>query len=405
MILRLIWRNLWRNPRRTWITTSSIAFAVFLSVLMHSFTKGVFDHLIRQVVGSYSGHLQVHARGYWDEPVIDNVFAWSDSIGQAIRGDARIAGSVMRLETFVLASTGTKTKGCMLIGTDPLQEDQLIRIREKLVTGSYFQPGESHIIMADGMANQLGMKVGDTLVLLGQGYHGALAAGKYPISGTVRLPSPELNQQTVFMPVTAAQEFLAAPGSLTTLAITLRYPGDLPAVQATLAGRLPDTYEVMTWQELMPEIAKHIEGDSRNNALYSAILYIIIGFGFFGTVMMMTAERRHEFGMLLGIGMPRRTLGLVLTGEALLLTLLGAGIGMVLSFPAVWYFTRHPIQLTGKMAEAYIAFNFEPVFPATLDPGIFITHTLIVCGMALLIGLYPLAHVYRLDPIRAMRTR
>jgi len=405
MILRLVWRNLWRNPRRTWITTSSIAFAVFLSVLMHSFTKGVFDHLIRQVVGSYSGHLQVHARGYWDEPVIDNVFAWNDSLAQVIRGEPRIAGSVARIETFVLASTGTATKGCMLIGTDPAQEDRLLRIREKMVSGSYFDDRDDRIILAEGLAERLELQAGDTLVLLGQGYHGALAAGKYLIAGTAHLPSPELNQQTVFLPLVTAQDFLAAPGMLTTLAVTLHKPDDLAPVQASLAGQLPDTYEVMTWQELMPEIAKHIEGDSRNSALYSGILYFIIGFGFFGTVMMMTAERRHEFGMLLGIGMPRRTLGLVLTGEAFLMTLLGAAIGMVLSFPAVWYFTRHPIQLTGKTAEAYVAFNFEPVFPATMAPTIFLTHTLIVCGMALLIGLYPLAHVYRLDPIHAMRTR
>jgi ABC-type lipoprotein release transport system permease subunit len=405
MMLRLIWRNLWRNPRRTWITTSSIAFAVFLSVAMHAFQKGVFDHLIRQVVGAYTGHIQVHQAGYWDEQVIDNIFPFTTETARALDEHPDLAGYAMRLETFLLASTGTTTKGCMLIGTEPVREQTLMQLESKLTAGSYFGPDDTSVILAEGLASRLKLTPGDTIVLLGQGYHGAMAAGKFPVAGTVHLPSPEMNQQLAFMPLLATQVFLDAPGMLSTLALNLRRPEGMSDLQADLRQRLSPDLEILTWEELLPEITDHIQADRRSSYIFSGILYLIIAFGFFGTVMMMTAERRYEFGMLTAIGMSRKRLGLVLLGETLLLTLVGAALGILVSLPGVWYFTHHPIRLTGQTARAYAEFGFEPVLPATMSPENFIIQTLIVALMALVVGLYPLWHIRRLDTLGAMRTR
>lgn len=406
MMLRLIWRNLWRNPRRTWITTSSIAFAVLLSVLMQSFQKGVFDYLIQQVVGYYTGHLQVHREGYWVEPVIDNVFPLTGRLDSLLSAEPRLAGSVPRLETFLLASTGTTTKGCLLIGTDPEREEALIQLRTKLVSGTYFfTASDEGVILAEGLAERLQLREGDTLVLLGQGYHAAMAAGRFPIRGMAHFASPDLNQELVFLPLSTAQTFLDAPGMLSTIALSLRQPSDLQGVQTDLSNVLPVGHELMTWEELMPEISGHIKGDRRTTRIYSGILYLIISFGFFGTVMMMTAERRYEFGMLTAIGMSKRRLGLVLFGETVLLTLLGAVVGLIISLPGVWYFTAHPIRLTGQTAKAYEEFGFSPLFPATLSPDIFINQSIIVSLIALVVGMYPLWHIRRMDPIRAMHSR
>ena len=405
MMLRLIWRNLWRNPRRTWITTSSIAFAVFLSIAMHAFQKGVFDHLIRQVVGAFTGHIQVHQAGYWDEQVIDNIFPFTAETARILDEDPALAGYATRLETFLLASTGSTTKGCMLIGTDPVRERTLMQLESKLVAGRYFGPDDTSVILAEGLATRLQLSPGDTLVLLGQGYHGAMAAGKFPVAGIVHLPSPEMNQQLAFMPLIAAQTFLDAPGMLSTLALNLRRPEGMTALQADLRQSLSPDLEILTWEELLPEITDHIQADRRSSYIFSGILYLIIAFGFFGTVMMMTAERRYEFGMLTAIGMSRKRLGLVLLGETLLLTLVGAALGILVSLPGVWYFTQYPIRLTGQTARAYTEFGFEPVLPATMSPENFILQTLIVALMALVVGLYPMWHIRRLDTLGAMRTR
>jgi ABC-type lipoprotein release transport system permease subunit len=207
------------------------------------------------------------------------------------------------------------------------------------------------------------------------------------------------------MPLSAAQTFLDAPGMLSSLALNLTRPGEMTDVQHGLRQSLSSDLEILTWEEMLPEITDHIKADRSSSYIFSGILYLIIAFGFFGTVMMMTAERRYEFGMLTAIGMSRRRLGLVLLGETLLLTLVGAVLGILVSLPGVWYFTRHPIRLSGQTAQAYVEFGFEPVLPATLSPDIFITQTLVVALMALVVGLYPMWHIRRLDTLGAMRTR
>jgi ABC-type antimicrobial peptide transport system permease subunit len=154
---------------------------------------------------------------------------------------------------------------------------------------------------------------------------------------------------------------------------------------------------------MMPDIEGHIRADSRNFYIFIGMLYLLIAFGVFGTVMMMLAERRYELGMLMAVGMKKISLALMLVCETILISVLGTLAGFALSFPIVMYFESHPIRIGGKMAEAYRVFGFEALWPATLDLGIFMTQSAIVLGLALVIGLFPLISVQRMDAVRAMR--
>lgn len=403
MIYRMIWRNLWRNSRRTWITTASITFSVFLAIAMKSFQKGAFDNLVANMVNYYSGYIQVHQRGYWDERVLENCFEQSDSLLRVVASVPGIDAVVPRLETFVLASVGEVTKGCLLTGTDPVKEASLTHLDQKLVDGSYFLAGEEKVLLAEGLARRLGIKTGDTLVLFGQGYQGSMAAGKYPVTGIVHFAAPQMNDNMLYLPLSTARYFLNAENRLTSLSLKILQPDDMRLLQQELSARLDTTYEVMTWQELMPEISSHIKADTTSSYIYSGILYLIIGFGFFGTILMMTAERRYEFGMLVAIGMKKTALGWILVGETFLITLLGILFGYLVSLPFVFYFQQHPIRFSGEVKKAFEQFGFEPLFPTAFDPAIFLTQSAIVLVLASIIGLYPFWHVRRLDPVKAMK--
>lgn len=403
MTLLLTWRNLWRNRRRTLITLSSVAFAVMLAVVMQSFQKGVFDHLVNNVVSFYYGYLQVHKKGYWDEQVLDNSFEYNDTLVRQTARVPHVTGVVPRLETFILVASGNTSKGCLLAGTDPEAETALTGLGNRLTSGSLFGKDEAAAVIAEGLAGRLKLKSGDTLILLGQGYHGALAAGKYPIRGIVRYGSPSLNESMVFLPLAEAQQLLQAEGNITSLSIRIDDPRQLETVQASLASLAGTGYEVMNWKELMPDISSHIRADRSSFYVFTGILYLIIAFGLFGTILMMTSERRYEFGMLIAIGMKKRVLGSMLLGESMLITLMGVLTGLLLSLPLVTYFAKYPPRLSGNMARVYEEFGFEPVFPAALEPGILINQSAMVLALALLAGLYPLWHIRRLDPVTAMK--
>lgn len=403
MILKLIWRNLWRNSRRTLITMASIAFAVLFAVLMKSFQNGVFNNLIKNVVGYYSGYIQIHQNGYWDEQVLDNSFELKNSLTIQLQQNPQIKEIVPRLETFVLASKGNTTKGCLLVGTDAVKENNLTQLKSKLIKGEYFEKKEEAVLLAEGLAKRLDVSINDTIVLFGQGFHGVMAAGKYKIKGIVHLASPAMNDVFVYLPLTATQYFLSAENRLTSISLGIDNPENTDAIAQNLKYAIGKHYEVMPWQEMMPEIANHIKADGFSFYIFSGILYLIIGFGLFGTVLMMTAERKYEFGMLIAIGMKKTKLELILLGETLLITFFGVLWGFLLSLPLVIYLKERPIRFGGEIAKVYEQFGFEALFPTDVDQSIFLTQSLIVLAMAIVIGLYPLWHVRGLDPVKAMK--
>lgn len=403
MILKLIWRNLWRNSRRTLITMASIAFAVLFAVLMKSFQDGVFNNLIKNVVGYYSGYVQIHQKGYWEEQVLDNCFALEDILTNKLQQNSQINVIVPRLETFVLISKENTSKGCMLVGTDAVKENNLTQLKRKLIKGSYFNNKEDVVIIADGLAKRINAKVNDTIVLFGQGFHVAMAAGKFKVKGIVHLASPAMNDAFVYLPLLAAQYYLNAENRLTSISLGIDNPENGNTIVNDLKTTIGQKYEVMAWQEMMPEIANHIRADGFSFYVFSGILYLIIGFGLFGTLLMMTVERTHEFGMLIAIGMKKSKLKIILLGETLMITLLGVVLGMLLSLPSVFYLQEKPIRFSGEIAKAYEQFGFEAIFPAEFNLAIFLNQSLIILCMALLIGLYPLWFVNSLNPVNAMK--
>jgi ABC-type lipoprotein release transport system permease subunit len=382
---------------------ASIAFAVLFAILMKSFQNGVFNNLIKNVVGYYSGYVQIHQKGYWDEQVLDNSFEFNNSLNDKLQENPQLTAIVPRLETFVLASKGNTTKGCMLVGTDAAKENKLTQLKSKLIKGSYFENHEAAVLLAEGLAKRLDVAVNDTIVLFGQGFHGAMAAGKYKIKGIIHLASPSMNNAFVYLPLAATQYFLSAENRSTSISLGIDDSENTAAITQKLQKSIGKNYEVMPWQELIPDVANHIKADGFSFYIFSGILYLIIGFGLFGTVLMMTVERQYEFGMLIAIGMKKSKLELILFGETVLITLFGVLLGILLSLPLVLYLKENPIRFGGEVAKAYEQFGFEALFPAAVDQNIFITQSLIVLAMAVVIGLYPIWHVNRLDPVKAMK--
>lgn len=403
MIGILVWRNIWRNKRRTFITISSIAFAMILSIVMQSLKNGAFDNLVHNLVGYYSGYVQIHKKGFWKEKVIEHTMLLDWKLIHRLQQSSHISSIVPRLESFILISTGSTTKGSVIIGTDPLSEASMTSLDKKVINGKYFYDGKPEIILAEGIAKRMNVDIGDTLVLFGQGYRGTIAAGKYPISGIVFFNAPQMNNQFIYLPLKHAQELFSADSLITGLAINVHDSRDMYTVQNEIATMIGNDHEIMTWEEMMPEISNHIKSDTISMSIFSGVLYVMIGFGFFGTVVMMTSERKKEFGMLIAIGMKKRIIQYVLACETMVISLLGAFIGNIISIPIVAYLTAYPIRFTGQFEQAFIQFGFEPIFPAMFDISIFYTQSLIVMLLALMVGIYPIWHIQKLQELKAMR--
>lgn len=399
----MAWKNLWRNRHRTSITMAAVFFAVILATLVSSLQKGVFDNLIKNVVSFYTGYIQVHHKGYWEEQVLDNSFEQQRGLEKVLLQDPQVTGVAPRLESFALAASQEVTRGCLTVGVDPEREDVITRLRSKVIKGRYFTSTDGAVLLAQGVAGRLHLGVGDTLVLIGQGYHGSMAAGKFPVIGILKFGSPDLNDRAVFMPLALCQELYAAPGMLTSYVLSLREPENLGEVAARLRKSVDGTYEIMTWEDMMPDVKQHIRTDTASMTIIIGVLYLLICFGIFGTLLMMMVERRYELGMLVAIGMKKGKLSRLLLAESIFTVLTGCVLGLLCSVPLVYYLQRHPIRMGGEMARSYERFGFEAVFPTATDASIFWTQGLIVLVLGLVLSLYPILNVRRLNVVSAMR--
>jgi hypothetical protein len=291
----------------------------------------------------------------------------------------------------------------MLIGIDPDKEAQTTQIRSKLTQGDYIRSKDAAILCASGLAKRLSIRVGDTLYIIGQGYHGATAAGKYMVKGIVRFGSPQLNDQALILPLLQTMELFSTENRITSYVIQIKEAEQLENITHNLKKQLSEKYEVMHWGEMMPDIKQHIETDSNNMKYVQGVLYLLICFGIFGTLIMMMMERKYEMGMLIAIGMKKSLLILLVMIESLITVMAGCLLGLLSSIPLIYYLHVHPLTMGDATAKAYEEFGFEAIFPASTNPSIFIEQGLTVFFIGIILSLYPVIRIIRLKPVDALK--
>jgi len=405
MLLKMAWRNIWRNKRRTFITTASVFFAVIMAVLMRSANTGIYEHMVHNVVSFSSGYIQIHQKGYWNEQSIENSFKENEEIYNLLSRQKEITEFVPRLESFALISTEDKTKGVLVIGIDPSKENNVTQLSEKIVEGNYINADDRSVLLPEGLAANLDLHVGDTVVLLSQGYHGASAAGKYPIKGIIHFGSPELNKRLVNMPLKLMQEMYGAENQVTSISLMMKEGAELTGAKEKIISEIDTSqYEVMDWKQMLPEIDQIIEGDKAGDYFVVGILYMIIAFGLFGTILMMTRERTHEFGILVAIGMKKRMLASVVMMESFFIAFIGTLAGMICAIPIILRFKNHPIKLGKEMQEMYDNYGIEAIIPFSNKLSVFTEQAAIVFFISVFLSLYAALKILRLNAIDAIRS-
>lgn len=465
----MAWRNLWRNKRRTLITVASVFFAVFFALIMRSMQLGTYDHMFRNVIESYTGYIQIQHEDFWDNKTIDNVFRFTPETEDAIRRDKNTLTTISRFESFALASSGALTKGVLVMGIEPEKENLLSKVKEKLVKyrltdenvenlkkttlpeklkkefdlfkgnaysskaslmldlgisekdsasimpvirkyaslrNGYIKSGEPGALLGDKLAIFLKVGIGDTLVLIGQGYHGTPAAGKFRIAGIVKMPTPDFDNKIVYLPVEFCQELYNAPGMLTSLAVCIKKnnDSDINRMINILNSELKPPLRVLSWREMNELMINQLEADSKSGGVMIGILYLVIAFGIFGTVLMMTAERRREFGLLVAIGMQKSKLITVVSLEMFYIGIMGIASGITIALPAIIYGLYHPVRFTGEMAKIYEDYGMEPVMPFMPVDMYFLWQSVIVAIIVLIAIIYPVRKIYKMEIVNSLKT-
>ena len=384
---------------------SSILFAVVCALFIESLERGAHNLMINNMTSFNTGHIQIQDYRYEDELSLDNAFLYDEELLQEIeQSSAFIDFTIPRIEAFMLAAGDELARGAMVLGIDPDAEQKLNRLEERLTEGRFFEDGDGSVVLGSGLAVRLNLSVGDTLALIGQSRFGMSASGLFEVSGLVNHPVRDMNNQLVYISLSDAQWLLSVDGYITNLLISPQRLRDTDELARQLkAGITDEELRVLTWEEMLPDLIEALEFDALQTRFMMGILYVVIGFGIFGTILTMTLERMREFGILLSVGMQRLKLAAVVFMETFMISILGIAAGSGLGYLILLYFYYNPIEIGNDMGDLFEEFGFEPIIPVAIEAGIFAWQGFVIFVMALLICLYPVFKILRLKILDAAR--
>ena len=403
--LKIAWRNLWRNKRRTLIAISSVFFAALICLLLKSLLEGSTNYIVNTTVERQTGTFQIMDSNYWEDKTVDNFITVDENAlkkWEAIPNVARIAP---RIETFAMSWNGTRTKPVSLTGIDPARESQFSKLNTRMQKGEFLSQTDDGIIIGSKYAEVMNLSVGDTLTLVGQGYQGNSAAGLFVIKGIVKAFDPLQDAGSVFTSISAAQNFISMPDGASYVSVVLKNTDNVAKTIAVFKQTNGDDNNPVyrPWQELIVDTAAGAASDKKSMGVYFYILYVVVGFGLLSTIIMLTNERRKELGVMAALGMKRGTLIGGLFIEMLFINFLGLLSALVISIPIIMYFHYFPFRLGGEIGRSFADMGYEPIMPLDFNVSLFTSQIAIIAFIVVIITLYPYLKIKQMKIIDALR--
>ncbi len=405
MLLKLAWRNIWRNKRRSLITLAAVVFAAVMAIAMRGIQLGTYALNIKSVVELFSGYLQIQEKGYLDNPTLTTSFIINKNLKDALNNTKGVIGYAPRIYADGLISFKDNSRGAAIFGIEPNKEKQVTTFTENINSGKFFTSDSSNeIVVGAQLLKNLDAKIGDEIVILAQGYDGALGNQKYKIVGTVKLGVQELESALVFMGLKSAQSLLAMGHRVNVVAIKANNLNNIKEIKSSLTNKIKNPeLKVLSWEKVNPELEQSIQLDNISGIFFLGILIVIVAFGILNTVLMSVIERFREFGVVLAIGMPQVNLTYLVYLETIIITIIGLLIGNILGSIVNYYLIIHPIMFGGELKKLYEIYHFLPQLKSTLMPSIFIKVSFTILVISLLSCLYPAYKVYKLEPLKGIR--
>lgn len=345
-MLRLAWRNIWRNSRRTLITLAAITLGTAGIVGITSYRESAYGGMMRSITEQLVGHLQVHGKGYQESPEISTlvhdplaVEAKLSQVLPGVKAEQRVLGGG-------LAGAGDQSSGVLVTGLEPGSTQMLTVLEGKMLSAT----PKKEAVIGKELADQLGLKVGGELVLLGQGADGSTANDRFTVVGIADAGTSELNSTAVFLHLKDAQDFFGLGDGVHEL--VLRLPTDQEDVSgplgATRAALDLSTLEAVSWNQLLPELKGTMEQKRQSQKGLDYIVFFIVALGVLNAMTMSTFERTRELGVMLAVGTRPGAIVRMIVSEALLQGVLGLVAGMLL---VELVFTAVGVVHVGQLAQ------------------------------------------------------
>lgn len=414
-LLRLAWRNLWRNPRRTLIAMAAIGLGYAMLLFVACLMAGLRQQMVESGTDLVLSDAEMHAPSYYPDRPIHQTLGGRDgtdvsALVAAIAADPRVEAASPRVYGYGLVSATHQSAGAQLLGVSPDQEQKITALQSRIVKGSYLTGRiPKGVVMGDKLATTIGLEVGSEIVLLTPAADGSTGNDLYTVVGMFHTGLDAMDRDLVLMSLASLQDLLRlSPGRIHEVGIKLHDNNITAATKtaAALEAQLSKSFpvRVRAWPELAPELADYVQFNRRVTFILFLIFFLLAVMGIVNTMLMAIVSRTRELGMLLAVGMrPVQLVGLIVAEAAILAggsLVLGGAVGS----PVLWYLQVHGLYLGGSRGA--ISLGGVVVGPLWYGRQDFAAYTQAALGLAItavVSALYPAFRAARFRPAEALR--
>ncbi|MEK7233844.1 MAG: FtsX-like permease family protein [Elusimicrobiota bacterium] len=353
-MMRLAWRNVWRNRRRSLINVAAMGFGLAAIMFGQSMMRSLQGQLIEKATGSITGHVRVQRSDVDESKFPDKFMADPGPAGKILDNDPRVAVWGRRIHLTGLVSAPNASLGALICAVEPEKEKRITDMSTYIKEGTYLDPNGRGVVMGRKIAGRLDVRLGEKVVIMAQAADGSMGAEAFRVVGLHQTGSESFDGQIVWVPLKAMQEMLGRPGQANQLAARVKDIELADEVAADVDKRLPaGDIRALSWRKIDREI---IVIQSFQNGILTVVLiivFMIVALGILNTQLMSLFERVREFGVLMAIGARPLWIVRLILAESLVLGCVGALLGLTIGALLIAYFGRHGLRLPVGEAVSY----------------------------------------------------
>jgi len=403
-VIKIAWRNIWRNRKRSIIIIMAIVFGLIGGVFSASIRLGAENQRFRESVENQISHIQIHHDQFIANPEaryrIPDGFKLTDELRQ--HPDIKIVSPRTVFDGMI--ATANLNAGVRIKGIDPEIESKTTYLEDLIVEGTYFtEEGRlPSVIVGRNLAEDLRSGVGSRIVLTFQDVEGEIVSASFRIEGLYVVTSKRFEERNVFVNASDLNGLITDDEAVTEIAIVLNDPDKYRIV----ANELREKYtglEIRHWADIDPSLFYALEFLERNLVFLVGIIILGVSFGLLNTILMSVLERVRELGVLMAVGMKKAMVFAMVVLETTMLSLIGGGLGLTLSFGLVEYLNRRGVNLERFGGEGLEEYGFASIVYPELEPAFYFNLGILVIAFAIIASVYPAWKAIRLVPAEAVR--
>lgn len=404
VLLKLAWRNVWRNKRRTLITLASISFGLAALLFQQSLIKSLQDQIVEKATRTYTGHLQVQSVETTDYKVPDARIPAPEAIYEAIQQVPEVECWAPKLIFTGLVSSAFTSKGLLVVGIEPELEKKLTIISTYIIEGEYLdREKEREVMMGVKLAKEMDLRLGEKLVVMVQAEDGSLSAESFRIRAIFKTDSPVYDGQIIYIPIQSAQRLLVCGQGVSVVAMRAKKSEEIELVQQKLGSLLKnEPVKVLTWKESAHEIVSIQKFQDAILLIVLIVIFSIVALGIFNTLLMSLFERIREFGLMMALGSKPSHVAMLIIVESVFLGFLGMVFGNITGCALIFYFGKHGIPLPIGDAMGYWM-PFDRMIFLKFAWKELIVSSIAAIVTSMIAAIFPAVRASRLKPAQALR--